>query len=113
MFGALFIQQVLRPSDPQVTEFDINREYTSRIVGAGGSGINKIREQLDVRIDFIDEEEKDGVDGKKKGKKSSTTKSHVKVSCRIEPGQSELICPLDYRQERECRGSQATHSLTR
>ncbi|KAG6828212.1 hypothetical protein H0H92_008785 [Tricholoma furcatifolium] len=32
------------------TEFDIDREYVGRVVGAGGAGINKLRDQLGVRI---------------------------------------------------------------
>ena len=58
----------------QSLEFEINREYIGRIVGSQGSGVNKLREQLDVKIDFADED-KDAV---KKGKPVAT-KSKVKV----------------------------------
>ncbi|GBE81126.1 hypothetical protein SCP_0308520 [Sparassis crispa] len=48
-----------------LAEFEIDREYVGRIVGAHGSGVNKMRESLGVKIDFSDEaEEKDG--GRKK-----------------------------------------------
>ncbi|CAE6403126.1 unnamed protein product, partial [Rhizoctonia solani] len=64
-----------------VTVFDIPREYARHVVGSGGSGINKLREQLDVKVDLNDDEEKEGADGKKKGKKS-TAKTHVKITGR-------------------------------
>ncbi|CAE6430863.1 unnamed protein product [Rhizoctonia solani] len=64
-----------------VTEFDIPREYARHIVGSGGSGINRLREQLDVKVDLNDDEEKEGADGKKKGKKP-TAKTHVKITGR-------------------------------
>ncbi|KAF8608753.1 hypothetical protein BDV93DRAFT_602647 [Ceratobasidium sp. AG-I] len=66
------------------TEFDIGREYVKHIVGAGGSGVNKIRDQLDVKLDFNDDEEKEVVVSGKKGKKTSTAKSHVKITGRKE-----------------------------
>ncbi|KAG9123017.1 hypothetical protein FRC07_000352 [Ceratobasidium sp. 392] len=49
------------------TEFTIPQEYVKHIVGSGGSAVNKIRDQLDVKLDFNDEEEKEV----KKGKKAS------------------------------------------
>ncbi|KAJ1304542.1 hypothetical protein OPQ81_005683 [Rhizoctonia solani] len=64
-----------------VTEFDIPQEYARHIVGSGGSGINKLREQLDVKVDLNDDVDKEGTDGKKKGKKS-TAKTHVKITGR-------------------------------
>ncbi|KAL1695551.1 hypothetical protein GGG16DRAFT_86381 [Schizophyllum commune] len=49
------------------TEFDIDREYVARVVGSQGSGINKIRDLLGVKVDVSDEEtEKDSAGGKKK-----------------------------------------------
>ncbi|CAE6430764.1 unnamed protein product [Rhizoctonia solani] len=62
-----------------VTEFDIPQEYARHIVGSGGSGINKLREQLDVKVDLNDDGDKEGADGKKKGKKP-TAKTHVKIT---------------------------------
>ena len=51
----------------QSTEFDIDREYVARVVGSQGSGINKIRDLLGVKVDVSDEEtEKESVGGKKK-----------------------------------------------
>ena len=63
-------------------EFDIDKEYVGRIVGAQGSGINKLRDQLGVRVDVrddIDEKEKES-SGKKK--KVVHQKSKIKVGNR-------------------------------
>ncbi|TRM69469.1 hypothetical protein BD626DRAFT_392577 [Schizophyllum amplum] len=50
-----------------VTDFDIDREYVGRIVGSQGSGINRLRDLLGVKVDVSDEEtEKDKEGGKKK-----------------------------------------------
>ncbi|CAE6397572.1 unnamed protein product [Rhizoctonia solani] len=64
-----------------VTEFDIPQEYARHIVGSGGSGINKLRDQLDVKVDLNDDGDKEGTDTKKKGKKP-TAKTHVKITGR-------------------------------
>ncbi|CAE7078804.1 unnamed protein product [Rhizoctonia solani] len=64
-----------------VTEFDIPQEYARHIVGSGGSGINKLRDQLDVKVDLNDDGDKEGADTKKKGKKP-TAKTHVKITGR-------------------------------
>ncbi|CAE6410521.1 unnamed protein product [Rhizoctonia solani] len=64
-----------------VTEFDIPQEYARHIVGSGGSGINKLRDQLDVKVDLNDDADKEGADTKKKGKKS-IAKTHVKITGR-------------------------------
>lgn len=62
-----------------MTEFEISRDYVRHIVGAQGSSINKLRDSLGVKADFIDEiDEKDKDSGKKK---KTTIKSKVKVSC--------------------------------
>ena len=62
----------------QSTEFDIEREYVGRIVGAQGSGINKLRDQLGVKVDVSDDvDEKEKEVGKKK--KALHQKSKVKV----------------------------------
>jgi predicted PilT family ATPase len=60
-------------------EFDIDKEYVGRIVGAQGAGINKLREQLGVKADVrddVDEKEKEP-SGKKK--KVVHQKSKIKV----------------------------------
>lgn len=50
-----------------------------RIVGAQGSGVNKLRDQLGVRVDVSDDvDDKEVVVGKKK--KTVHQKSKVKVS---------------------------------
>ncbi|KAJ4001605.1 hypothetical protein F5050DRAFT_1803127 [Lentinula boryana] len=63
------------------TEFDIDREYVGRVVGAQGAGINKLRDQLGVRVDVSDEVE-DKESGKKK--KAVHHKSRVKITGRKE-----------------------------
>ncbi|KAG6885973.1 hypothetical protein C0993_006900 [Termitomyces sp. T159_Od127] len=63
------------------TEFDIEREYVGRVVGALGAGINKLREQLGVRVDVSDEvDEKE----KEKKKKAVHQKSRIKITGRLE-----------------------------
>lgn len=64
-----------------VTEFSIPQDYVGRIVGSQGSGVNKIRESLDVKIDFSDESP-DGGDWNHtgRGKKAApNTKSKVRI----------------------------------
>lgn len=58
-------------------EFEIDREYVGRVVGSQGSGVNKLREILGVKIDFSD----DGDDNKDPGKKrkGATQKSKITV----------------------------------
>jgi len=67
-------------------EFDIDREYVGRIVGSGGTSVNKIRDSLGVTISFDDEAEdssfKDA--GKRKKEKTVSQKSHVKITGRKE-----------------------------
>ncbi|KAI8993032.1 hypothetical protein BD414DRAFT_293749 [Trametes punicea] len=77
-------------------EFEIEREYVGRIVGAGGAGVNKLRDSLGVKIDFSDEgEDKDkerekegaGAGGKKKkggAGAGAHQKSRVKIVGRKE-----------------------------
>ena len=69
----------------QSTEFEIGQEFVGRIVGAQGSGVNRLREALGVKIDFQDEHEdkdKETVVGKKK--KPVHTKAKVKITGRKE-----------------------------
>ncbi|TFY70609.1 hypothetical protein EVG20_g2391 [Dentipellis fragilis] len=63
-------------------EFEIDREYVGRIVGAQGAGVNKLRDILGVKIDFSDE----GDDGAKDGfkKKKTHQKSKVQIVGRKE-----------------------------
>lgn len=65
-------------------EFDIDREYVGRVVGAQGSGVNKLRDALSVKVDFSDEaDEKEKEAGKKK-KAVVHQKSKVKITGRKE-----------------------------
>ncbi|KAG2146037.1 uncharacterized protein EDB93DRAFT_1287176 [Suillus bovinus] len=64
-------------------EFDIDREYVGRVVGTQGSGVNKLRDTLGVKVDFSDEaDEKEKETGKKK--KAVHQKSKVKITGRKE-----------------------------
>ena len=61
-----------------MTEFEIEKEYVGRIVGAQGAGINRLREQLAVKIDVFDEvDDKEKEGGKKK--KAVHQKTRFKV----------------------------------
>ncbi|KAF9051139.1 hypothetical protein BDZ89DRAFT_1088665 [Hymenopellis radicata] len=64
------------------TDFDIDREFVGRIVGAQGAGVNKLRDQLGVKVDVsddVDEKEKDT-----KKKKVAHQKSKVTITGRKE-----------------------------
>lgn len=62
----------------QSTEFDIEKDYVGRVVGAQGTGINKLREQLGVKVDVSDDVDEKEREGNKK-KKIVHQKSRVKV----------------------------------
>ncbi|EIW83125.1 hypothetical protein CONPUDRAFT_81194 [Coniophora puteana RWD-64-598 SS2] len=65
------------------TEFDIDREYVGRIVGAQGAGINKLRDVLGVKVDVNDDfDEKDKEFSKKK--RTAHQKSKIKITGRKE-----------------------------
>jgi predicted PilT family ATPase len=63
----------------QSVEFDIDREFVGRIVGAHGSGINKLRDQLGVSVDVSDEVDEREKESGGKRKKVLHQKSKVKV----------------------------------
>ncbi|KAF8904496.1 hypothetical protein CPB84DRAFT_1814479 [Gymnopilus junonius] len=65
------------------TEFEIDREYVGRIVGSQGAGVNKLREQLGVKVDVSDNVEDKEKEGSKK-KKTAHSKSTVKITGRKE-----------------------------
>ncbi|KAF8844641.1 hypothetical protein BDN67DRAFT_962561 [Paxillus ammoniavirescens] len=65
------------------TEFDIDRDYVGRVVGAHGVGVNRLREQLGVKVDVSDDiEEKEKESSKKK--KPVHLKSKFKITGRKE-----------------------------
>jgi KH domain len=62
-----------------VVEFQIPQQFVARIVGAAGAGIQKYREQLDVKIDIEDlRDSGEQVVGKKK-KSTPSTQSLLRV----------------------------------
>ena len=61
----------------KAVEFEIDREYVGRVVGSQGSGVNKLRETLGVRIDFADDGDETKDAGKKR--KGATQKSKITV----------------------------------
>ncbi|KZT08355.1 uncharacterized protein LAESUDRAFT_697227 [Laetiporus sulphureus 93-53] len=64
-------------------EFDIDKVYVGRVVGAQGASVNRLRDTLGVKIDFVDETEREEqFVGKKK--KAAHQKSHVKIIGRKE-----------------------------
>lgn len=79
------------------TEFDIDREYVGRIVGAQGAAVNKLRDTLGVKIDFSDDsDDKEQVVGKKK--KVVHQKSHVKITGRkenVEEAKKRILTQVD------------------
>lgn len=64
-------------------EFDIDREYVGRIVGAQGAGINKLRDQLGVKIDVFDDVDDKDKDNARR-RKAVHQKSKVKITGRKE-----------------------------
>ncbi|EGO25375.1 hypothetical protein SERLADRAFT_368777 [Serpula lacrymans var. lacrymans S7.9] len=78
------------------TEFDIEREYVGRVVGAQGSGINKLRDVLGVKVDVSDEvDEKEKENGKKK---KAHQKSKVKITGRkenVEEAKRRIIAQVE------------------
>ncbi|KAI0930260.1 hypothetical protein AcV5_007021 [Taiwanofungus camphoratus] len=79
------------------TEFEIDREYVGRIVGAHGAGVNRLRDSLGVKIDFSDDaDEKEKEVGKKK--KPAHQKSKVKIVGRkenVEEAKKRIITQVD------------------
>jgi hypothetical protein len=77
------------------TEFDIEKEYVSRVVGAHGAGINKLRDQLGVKVDVSDD-----IDEKESNKKKKVVhqKSRVKITGRkenVEEAKKRIIAQVD------------------
>ncbi|KAG6866723.1 hypothetical protein C0991_011382 [Blastosporella zonata] len=78
------------------TEFDIDKEYVGRIVGAQGAGINKLREQLGVKVDVSDELDEKEKEGKKK--KAVHQKSKIKITGRqenVEEAKRRILSQVD------------------
>ncbi|KAK0241811.1 hypothetical protein EDD85DRAFT_994234 [Armillaria nabsnona] len=78
------------------TEFDIEREFVGRIVGAQGSGVNKLRDQLGVKVDVSDDDEKDKEGSKKK--KGTHHKSKVTITGRkenVEEAKKRILTQLE------------------
>ena len=63
----------------QSTEFEIDQEYVGRVVGSGGTQVNKIRDSLGVTIHF-DQEPESAKEPSKRKKEKTLHKSRVKVS---------------------------------
>ena len=79
-----------------VVEFQIPQQYIARIVGAAGAGIQKYREQLDVKIDIEDlRDSGEQVVGKKK-KTVPSTQSMLKVCSVSLAVNLNSSCPTDY-----------------
>ncbi|TCD71269.1 hypothetical protein EIP91_011748 [Steccherinum ochraceum] len=77
-------------------EFEIDREFVGRIVGAQGAGVNRLRDSLGVKIDFQDEV--DDKDEKTKKKKGTHQKVKVKVIGRkenVEEAKKRIMAQAD------------------
>jgi predicted PilT family ATPase len=88
----------------QSTEFDIDKEYVSRVVGAHGAGINRLRDQLGVKVDVSDDVDERERESNKK-RKVVHQKSRVKVLLSSTVFVHALTSKLDYWTKRERRGS--------
>lgn len=78
------------------TEFEIDREYVGRVVGAQGSGINKLRDQLGVKVDVSDDHDEKESSGKKK--KAVHQKSKVTITGRkenVEEAQKRILAQTE------------------
>ncbi|KAF8070641.1 hypothetical protein FPV67DRAFT_1779960 [Lyophyllum atratum] len=77
------VKEILKIVENAKNDEIVNSYYVGRIVGAHGAGVNKLRDQLGVKVDVsddVDEKEKEG--GKKK--KAVHQKSKVKITGRQE-----------------------------
>lgn len=63
------------------TEFEIDKEYVGRVVGSQGAGINRLRDQLHVKVDVSDEGDDKGA-SKKRG--TTGQKSKITITGRKE-----------------------------
>ncbi|KAF8160830.1 SCP160 protein [Crassisporium funariophilum] len=80
------------------TEFDIDREYVGRIVGAQGSGVNKLRDQLGVKVDVSDDVDEREKEATKKKKAAVHLKSKVKITGRkenVEEAKKRILAHVD------------------
>ncbi|KIM31115.1 hypothetical protein M408DRAFT_327405 [Serendipita vermifera MAFF 305830] len=81
-----------------VVEFQIPQQYIARIVGAAGAGIQKYREQLDVKIDIEDlRDNGEQVVGKKK-KTTPSNQSLLKITGRkqnAEEAKKRILAQVD------------------
>ncbi|KAG8886137.1 hypothetical protein FRB97_007175 [Tulasnella sp. 331] len=85
-------------------EFDISRDFVGRIVGAHGVGVNKLRDSLDVTVNFDDEadESKGEWAEKGKGKRGFTTRAKVKITGRkenVEEAKKQILAQADETME--------------
>ncbi|KAK7687010.1 hypothetical protein QCA50_009509 [Cerrena zonata] len=80
------------------TEFEIDREYVGRIVGAQGAGVNRLRDSLGVKIDFsTDPDDREEKTSKKK-KAVVAQKAKVKIVGRkenVEEAKKRIIAQVD------------------
>ncbi|KAF9482121.1 hypothetical protein BDN70DRAFT_802105 [Pholiota conissans] len=76
------------------TEFEIAQEYVGRVVGSQGAGVNKLRDQLGVKVDVSDD-----VDEKEKeGKKKKTVHLKSKITGRkenVEEAKKRILAQID------------------
>lgn len=76
-----------------VAEFEIEQRYVSHIVGKGGAGVQKLREELGVRIDFAEGAAASAAAA------SSDSKSKKSVSKKEAPGSSKSHVKIQGRKE--------------
>ncbi|KAI6046041.1 hypothetical protein EDC04DRAFT_2631698 [Pisolithus marmoratus] len=82
------------------TEFEIDKEFVGRVVGVQGANINKLREQLSVRVDVFGEVEEKAKEFKKK--KSVTQKTKLKITGRkenVDEARKRILAQADETME--------------
>ncbi|KAL0068793.1 hypothetical protein AAF712_004122 [Marasmius tenuissimus] len=80
------------------TDFDVDREYVGRIVGAAGAGINKLRDQLGVKVDVSDDVEDKDRESARKKKTGTHQKSKVTITGRkenVEEAQKRILAQVE------------------
>ncbi|CEQ41961.1 SPOSA6832_03731 [Sporobolomyces salmonicolor] len=80
----------------QLVEFDIETVHVRHIVGKAGSGVNKLREDLGVRVDFVELPAAAGKKGKQsrvtiKGRKENAEEANKRIKALVEKIVSQVV----------------------
>ena len=75
----------------------MNRDFVGRLVGSGGAAVKKLKDEFNVRIEFIDKAYHGGWSNKTK-KRKATGQTKVKITGRkenVEDAQNRLDVQID------------------